>query len=163
MAVSGAVGPLLDQVLQRVRDPHGTGINRDLLRLLVSHSQRVLNVKMNLVVTTETLSTEAARLIYPIHAMLPHSAHVLCVQDSGNDLDYVRDWRTLANFKTGWFREVAPQHRVWSIIGRDLLVVYPAKDYPSTVDVISVKLIDDMNDDGTELEILDTEHRPTRT
>lgn len=148
------VGPLLDTLLQRVRDPHAIGTSRDLARSLLAQAQRLLNTKDKLVLETVTLDTQARRLIYPIHDLLPTSARVVCVRDdSGNDLDYEMNWHDLSNFKSSWFRDVAPQHKIWSIIGRDLLVVYPARDIDSTVSVVSAKLTDTFNDDSSETEI----------
>src|SRR5256885_1296057 len=143
-----AISPLIDILLRRVRDPHALGTARTLARLVLSHSQRVINAKAKYVLTIETLTTFEACLIYPIGALLPNSARIVTVRDDGHDLDYEPNWRNLANHRSDWFRQVKPQHQVYSMIGRDLLVLYPAKDYDSIVEVVSVKLLANFANDS---------------
>jgi len=151
--ISHPIGPLISFLLRRVRDPQGLGTTRDLARLALSHSQRVINAKAKYVLTTETLATFEACLIYPIKALLPNSARIIAVRDDDRDLDYEPQWRNLVNLEGNWFRHVSFQHRIYSMIGRDLLVLYPAKDHDSTVEVVSVKLLPNFASDSSTAEI----------
>src|SRR6266705_4676559 len=152
-----AIGPLVDILLRRVRDPHALGTTRTLARLVLSHSQRIINAKAKYVLVTETLTTFEACLIYPINSLLPNSTRIVTVRDDGHDLNYEPSWRNLANYRSDWFRQVKPQHLIYSMIGRDLLVLYPAKDYDSVVEVVSAKLLANFADDSTATEIPDSD------
>jgi hypothetical protein len=147
-------GVLISTLLRRVRDPHAIGTTRTLTRTLLSRAQVLLNARDRLVLTTETLTTQPRCQIYPVHASLPLSQRILRVRDvDDRNLDWEHKWRNLANYSVSWFRKIANQHYLSATIGRDLLVVHPAKNVESTVTVLSVKLTTELVEDDTALEI----------
>ena len=59
-------GQLVDTVLQRVRDPGGLAHSRVLVRLILTHLQRILNAKFGVVLESRTLATVPRQQVYPI-------------------------------------------------------------------------------------------------
>lgn len=135
-----AAHDLIDQVLQRVRDPQGTTASREFVLKLLSSAQQLLNAKTGYVTDEATLVTEPLRCFYPIQALLPQSQKVMYVRDaSDRDLLPVT-WRSFWYMKRGWPREVAERLQLWSTVGRDVLVLWPTLRASETVTVVSAKL-----------------------
>jgi len=151
-----AIGPIIDTLLRRVRDPHAIGTSRTFARTALSHAQRVYNTRMGFVLATETFTTYARRLVYSVTENLPLSARILSVRNNaGVDLDYEARWRELSAYSESWFRTTSTQHKVYSLIGRDLLILYPGKTADSTVSVLSTKLTTHFANDASVVEIPD--------
>lgn len=143
---------LIDVVLRRVRDPQGSAHSRDLVRSLLSHSQRMLNAVLGSATETVTLNTEAQRKFYPISALVPTSARVLAVREGGRDLREI-GWLGFAQADRYWTRRLGSRFLEFSTIGRDLLVIHPAKDEASSVSVIAASLTTELSSEDTEVEV----------
>src|SRR5262245_52652867 len=105
--MSTATHVLVDQVLQRVRDPEGVVASRDFVRLMLGYSQQIINAKTATVVDETTLTTEPRRCFYPLVSLVPHSQLVTFVRDSyGKDLVPV-SWASFWYMKRGWPRTIA--------------------------------------------------------
>ena len=134
-----AVHDLVDQVLHRVRDPMGVIASRDFVMLMLSDAQRIVNAKLAITFDTQALVTEPLRCFYPIVDLVPESQKVLYVRQGQRDLIYV-PWRNFWAMKRGWPREVAEQMQLWSVVGRDILVVWPTLRAATTLTVLSARL-----------------------
>lgn len=152
--MSEVAGTLIDTILQRIRDPQGSAHSRDLVRSLLSHSQRMVNARTKSVLETLALTTDPNRLFYPIAALVPNAIRVEAVRSEGRDLSKC-DWRSYQFVDAGWFRAVSDRFETWSLVGRDLLVIYPAKAITSSVDVVYSKLTNDLVAEDTATEIPD--------
>jgi hypothetical protein len=139
VAVSTQAGVLVDQVLQRVRSPEGITAPRSFVLKMLSASQNLVNAKLNLVLDTATLTTEPERVFYPIRALLPQAQKPLFVQEGPRDLVYA-PWRSFWYMKRGWPRQLGERYELWSLIGRDVLVVWPARRVATPLVVTSTRL-----------------------
>lgn len=145
---------LIDQVLQRVRSPEGVTAPRDFVRRMLSVSQNLVNAKLNLVFDDATLVTEPQRVFYPVKAMLPGAQKPLFVKEGARSLVYT-PWRTFWYMKRGWPREIAERYQLWSLIGRDVLVVWPASRVATALTVTSTRLCASVADEDALMELPD--------
>ena len=136
--MSALLSTAISDILARVRDPSATAHSRALVRELLSEAQRLVNGGLRSVIDSASLTTSAGRQVYAIEAALGSALRITGVRDAGRDLVPV-DWRCLDMARRDWWRRVAPQHQVFSLVGRDLLLLHPAKDADSTVTVFYVK------------------------
>ena len=133
------VSTAIDLVLTRLRDPNATAHSRAFVMNLLSEAQRLVNAASGSVVASSALATEAQRQLYLITSSLPSVVRVLGVREGPRDLEQL-DWRVLYQAFPRWHRAIGSRFEVFCLIGRDLLVVHPAKTEASSVDVIYVKL-----------------------
>ena len=63
--------------------------------------------------------------------------------------------KQLNQFDDAWFRRVGPKFEVFVPVGRDLLVVWPAKEVASSVDVVYAKLTTELVADSTATDLPD--------
>lgn len=147
-------GEAVDIVLSRVRDPNGVITSRDFVRSRLADAQRLLNARFGWVLDTTTLTTEPERIFYPINALLPASAQVRFVRQNERDLVRV-PWETFWYMRRGWPRTLGPRYEIYSVIGRDVLVVWPANRISTALTVRSAKLTDDFASDFSEFEVHD--------
>jgi hypothetical protein len=148
------VGPIVDQILQRVRDPEGVIASRDFVRDRISDAQRLLNARFGWVLDTTTLTTEPWRLFYPIVPLLPEAQRVWYVRQGGRNLAYV-PWQTLTHMEVGWPRALGPRYEIWSRIGFDTIVVWPATTAATALAIESSKITLDLVADHSEFEVRD--------
>lgn len=150
MPTPHTAGVLVDELLRRVRDPQATGLSREQALFVLSHAQRVTNAALAQVLSKETITLEPRRLIYQV-SELPFGEH--CVRPvavkAGSTTIPPCPWRSLGQTNRRWFRAVG-MPRLWSMIGRDLLVIYPAHGRRLDVEITFVKLTDMLiNEDQT--------------
>jgi len=147
-------GTLVDTILQRVRDPQGAANSRAFVRDLLGRCQWAVNGRKNIVVATESFTTTPRRLVYPIKALVPSALRITAVRDLGRDVRFV-PWTTLAHTNVGWFRELGDRHLAFSLIGRDLLVLYPGVDRAVTLTLVYTLQTNDFINDGVASELPD--------
>lgn len=154
--MSEAAGTLIDTILERIRDDIGVGTSRTLTRTTLSSAQRFVNAWLRNVLDTVTLTTYPHQQLYATTAGgLEGLIRIEGVRDGDRNLTRIPDWRELAHISTSWFRDVSDQHEAWSLIGRGVLVLYPAKVQQSTVDVIGSKLTDALTTEAMVTDITD--------
>jgi len=134
-------GQLVDQLLARVRDTHALGTSRVTCRLLLTHLQRIVNARDGYVVDTLSFPTVPYQQIYKVSdpAQAPAALRMLGVQEGARDLKKVL-WKEFWYFDRAWGRAIGPQFELWSMIGRDLLVLWPSKPAADTVTLVYAKL-----------------------
>lgn len=154
--MSEVAGTLIDVVLQRTRDPQGAANSRAFTMSMLSQAQRFVNAQRRAVLETTALTTEPYRLVYPIKALLPNSVKIEGVKVGDKDL-VPTPWETLIYSEDGWWRAVGDSFETFTQIGRDLLVVHPALEVASSVDVVYTKLTNDLTSEGNATELDDSE------
>jgi len=150
-------GDLVDQVLNRVRDPNGMGTPRDLVRLFLTHLQRLVNCRFASVVATASLTTNASQNFYQVPpTVLADSMRLVGIREGSRDLGKV-PWQQFFYLSTSWHQQIGTSFYQWSMIGRDFLIIYPAKAAGSSVTLVYAKLTAVLTDDLVAIEIPDDE------
>lgn len=147
-------GPLVDQILGRVRDPQARITSRNFVRDRLADAQRLINTRFGFILDSATLTTEPLRIFYPVTALLAGAAWPQYVQQGERDLVKTA-WKALWFMRRGWPRVVGPQYELWSLIGRDTIVVWPASTVSVALTVLSAKLTAGLANDDAELELPD--------
>lgn len=145
-------GELVDRVLQRVRDTHAAGTPRDMVRRFLTHVQWLVNAKLGLVIADAPFPTVARQGIYPLHELAPTCLRVVGVQEDGRDLTEVK-WQEFAYLHRGWLRDQSWRYESFALIGRDLLVLYPARREDSEVVLRVAKRTASLTSDLTDIEV----------
>lgn len=145
-------GALVTTLLQRVRDPQGAAHSRAFALAILSDAQRLVNLAQRHVLVEETLTTEARRMIYPVSSLLPLSARIEYIRDSVRDLTPTTI-RALSHVDQRWPSRMGLTFESWVPIGRDLIIIYPAKTAASSVTVVSTKLTTAFAGEGDEVEL----------
>ena len=152
---------LTDQVLRRVRDVHGLAHSRELVRTLLSHSQRLLNSLLGIVTTSTTFTTYAHQQFYQLSGLLTGTdaiTKVMAVKDGPRDLMHLTNIRQLNHLDTRWVRALGPRFDAWTQLGRDMLIIYPAKPLNATVTIVGAKLTTALTGEDTALELPNEYH-----
>lgn len=148
------VGPIVDQILQRVRDPEGVIASRDFVRSRISDAQRLLNARFGWVLDETPLVTEPWRLFYPVVPLLTEAQRVWYVSQGGQDLTYV-PWKTLTHMEQSWPRAFGPRYEIWSRIGYDTIVVWPATSRAESLAVKSSRITTLLDSDDDDFDVRD--------
>lgn len=150
-------------LLRRTRDPSGlafapTGYAdlRTFIRDLLTRAQISVNGATRSVIDSATLTTNARRLFYVLSSDVPTAIKVLFVRDNNNDLN-LTTLRELNGFRQSWHRDIGARHDVYAVVGRDVLIVYPAKEIASTVTVISTKVTSTLAAEADTFDIPDSD------
>ena len=131
-------GVIITKVLQRVRDPQGSAHTRPFVLEILSHTQRIINAIFGPVRVTNTFTTEADRLAYPIQSNLPDNLKIVSITHEGSELI----GETLSGLQgndPSWPRTRGVKIQAFAPIGRDLIILYPALERNSTVEITSIK------------------------
>lgn len=145
-------GELVDRVLQRIRDEHAAGTSRDLVRLVLTHAQRLLNAKLGLVMSSLPLATIAYQCVYPIASVAPDALRVIGVRSGARDLTEVK-WQEFWYLKRNWLRVARLQHESFALLGRNMLIIYPARPEPGIVTLQVARLTNALTSDLTDVEL----------
>lgn len=134
---SRIAGEVSEQLLRRVREEGGLGTTQDFAIQTLSHCQRIVNAGLRSAVESNTLTTKAKQLIYSYRDadQLPNAVDIISIKDGNRTLQRVTSLAELCAYDTNWFRATGKQHDVWLQLGRDLLIIYPAKTADSTLTV----------------------------
>lgn len=146
------VGPILDVLSERVRDPQCTATSRDQMRLILSWAQRLVNAKNETIIETATVTTNPQRILYTFEAHLPNAIRIKSIRQDDRDLPRV-ELRALKGVDTKWFRQVGAHFDEWCMVGRDAFIVVPVVDKQVDLSVRYVKLLDALTSDAQELEL----------
>ncbi len=136
--MSEAVSAMIDGILRRIRDTGAVSTSRSTVETALSGSQKTVNVGTFGQVQSTPMTTNAEQLIYQIDTSAPlvRVGRIVGVQvgPDNEELGFT-EWEQLKNLDPEWFRRTGPYFRTWSLIGRDILVVYPALKVASTVGI----------------------------
>lgn len=147
-------GVLTDNLLRRLRDPSAVGLQRSFVRRILSDSQRLVNAHERKTKESVMFTTNPLQQFYKVQENFSHSIRIEFVREGGRDLRKT-DIRSLTQINTKWFRKVGPRFEHFALVGRDLLVIYPAKIWESSVEVVYTKLTTELDADDVEVELPD--------
>lgn len=153
--MSEAIGPHIDIVLQRVRDCGAALHPRAVVMKMFTHTQRIINTVMRLVISSGTLTTTPHRVFYPIYTNFSDATRVVAVRDGNRDLTRLPDWTRLNYLSRRWFRDVGTEYTAFSEIGRSFLLVYPGQRESGTLTVYYTKLTREFINESDQTEIPD--------
>lgn len=146
---------LIDITARRVRDPGLTANTRAFIRDILSRSQRAVNAHLRRIFSTATLTTTRRTMLYPIQGNL---ASAVEIDEILYETDYRLEkipWRSLMHGDWEWHRAIKSDMLAFSVIGRDLLLLYPGLNRDSSVEVGYVKLTNKLVAEDTQTEIPD--------
>jgi len=150
------VETLVDATLRRIRDTGAIANPRATVRLALSGAQQVVNIGTSAQVQSGIITTNAEQLIYQLSSTAAQIGRVLGVAHESRELNWI-EWEQLKNFDADWWRRTGPQFQAWSMIGRDLLIIYPALTGANTVQVSYVRTPAVIADDSEQAQIRDDE------
>lgn len=152
------VGPIVDEILLRLRDPHAIANSRALIRRFLYHAEGLTGAMFKLNTETISFTSEPRRIFYVLPDISTRIVDVQSVRAYGKDLDWT-PFNSFVSFGRNWFRQHGPRFATWSKIGRDLLVVWPANEERVSVDIIATTFTSALAVDGTSTTLQD-EHLP---
>lgn len=153
MATSGAT--LIDALARRLRDTSNTAHPRDLLRRILSQSQRALNLNERVRrKTTATFTTSVRRTLYRTSEIASDVARIERIRFLDRTLPET-DWRSLVDNSRTWYRDVADRPYTWARIGSTLWVLTPITRAPITVEVVYITVPADLVDGATLVDFPD--------
>lgn len=121
-----ACGDVIETVLHRVRDPHGTAHDRELVRKLLNYTQLMVNSNLGLVTAERAHTLKPMQQVYGlISELYPEVGRIKSIHFGGYDLPEIEDWRRLWHYDRRWFRAIGPTPKVWAMLGRDSFIVHP--------------------------------------
>ena len=136
------IGQTIDVLLNRVRQSGGIAIDPDLATRIYSYCEQVINTYTRRVTATTTLTTGAEKLVYNYRREITDAIDIVSVRDSGRRVERQQWLGALAAYDQTWFRNITgTRYELWAQVGRDILVLYPAKASASSVTVQYTKLL----------------------
>lgn len=155
--LAGAVATIL---IERVYATGGIAHTQDWVIALLSKTQRVTNAYIKSVRSSTDLAVLAEKLIYKLRDDLASAIDVTKITESrgGDDenVEHVSDLMELSSYDVNWFRNITgSRYETWTQLGRDLLVIYPAKAAPGTATVHYTKLTNALTVAGSAFELPD--------
>ena len=148
-----AASTLITAIRRRVRDENATAHTQAFVRDLLDRSQVAINTTTRSVVSDTTLNTTAGQAIYHVETDLTAAITPERVLWNSQVIDQIEDWRELARMDRSWLVRRGDEIRAWTLIGHNLLVLYPALRVADTVTVRSSKVTAALSADATLLEL----------
>lgn len=152
-------GDTVDILLDRVRQADDTAATQDLAISILSHCQKLINERIREYVGSDTLSTTADTLIYSYRSSIADARDILSIREGNRELRKVESFNEFSAYDTDWFTQTGSRFEAWMQLGRDLLIIYPAKTGDSSVTVVFSKRTgtysDYITDSGTNMDLSD--------
>lgn len=122
------VGPFVDELLRRTRDPQAGGTDRAGVRLLLGHAQRILNAATASVLVEREFTLEPKRVLYDLDevAQVFLDGGFVALQGIhclGQSLTR-EAWDDVARLDAFWIRRYWQFPHTWAVKG-NLFLVYP--------------------------------------
>lgn len=144
----------IDRVLARVNDRGGSIHERDLVRRLLSQAQQALNGATRDVRGSASFSTVPTQPFYRISEVLPACLTIETIEAGGQEIDPI-PFDTLSMLDGNWMRGRADRPEYWAIVGKDLLVLWPAAASSVAVTVRYVSLAPSLESEDDSLVLPD--------
>jgi len=151
MATTGAT--LIDALSRRLRDTSNTAHSRDLLKRILTHSQRAINLAQQAKKASVSFTPDPGRTIYTRTEVAANVGRILRII-ADRTLPEVR-WPMLQDTDRHWYRAIGGRHVQWARIGGNLFVLHPALWEPEAVTVIYVTVPADVIDGATNVDLPD--------
>lgn len=145
-------GTLIDSIARRVRDANNTAHSRALVRDLLDRVQVTVNARQEYILTETTITATPGQALYNVETDLGSSITVTEVSIAGRDLDQTT-WENLHRISTTYLTDQGSTTGFWAKIGRSLIVLYPAPNYPVDITFTASKRTTELNDDDIPLEL----------
>lgn len=153
------VAATVDILLERIRQAGGVAVTTNFATVIVSHCQRIVNAGTRKVVGSASLTISANTIVYAYRASLTSAVDVLTVKEGTRLLQKCTSLADFAAYDATWIDAVGTRFEAWMQIGRDILIVWPAKTGSSSVTVSYSKLTaaytNYTNDGATNLDLPD--------
>ena len=145
-----ALNTSVDLVLDRVRQSGGIAVTNDFTIKLLTYCQQIVNIALKRIIVSETFSTSAEQLIYPM-SDLTTAVDIVSIDESNRSLFHIKNINDFSAYEKNWFRNItATRFEAWGQIGRDYFIIYPGKASASSVTIESVKETTIYTDYSTE-------------
>lgn len=133
------VGPLVDELLRRIRDVGAQGTSRALVRRFLAHAEGLVAIAFDAHIETFTLTTTPERCVYANSELTGGSriGKLLTFRESNRDIP-PSPLEAFAAHSLSWFRQIGPRPEAWTALGKDLFVLWPAGSTARTVEVRAV-------------------------
>lgn len=149
-------GTLTTEVLARVRDPNGVMHTAAFVRARLSDAQRCLNALLGFVVGNAAINLNALENFYVVSTITSNAAIRLIGIRGGltiRELGRMPDLQSFLIYGATWPQHVTNQAiESWALIGRDVLVLYPATTADIAIGMHYVKLTNTLTDANTLME-----------
>ena len=114
-------------------------------------TQKMFNARYKRVLTSKDITLDANTLLFDVRTKLtsPEGMTIVAISISDRTLIKLNDWKELFAYDRAWFTKTATRHEVWSPIGADIFVVYPARTVNTTATVVyagETTTLDDVTD-----------------
>jgi len=140
------VGPTVEILMKRIREEGGIALDPDEATKILSRCQRIVNAGTKRVVASGTLTTYKQQLVYAYRDQLPDAIDIISIKDGDRTLQRFDALHELDAYDKSWFRRTGSQFDFWLQLGRDLLIIYPAKTVNDSVTVTYTKLTTEYTD-----------------
>ncbi len=147
-------GDLTTEVLARVRDANGVMHTASFVRSRLSDAQRCLNALLGFVVGSGTMTIGARQNFYVISTAVPSAIRITSLRGGSTirDIGKLPSLNSLLIYGPTWPQKIGDYIETWTLIGRDVLVHYPALNSSGSIGVYYHKLTTALTATGTALE-----------
>lgn len=140
--MSRAYQTTIDLLIQRVRQTGGVAVTQNVATEVLGKCERLLNAHLKRVVASTSYTTTAKQLVYSYRTVLTTAVDILKVATSTYTLTKCNTLHDLSAYDVDWFRNITgTSFQAWCQLGRDLLIIYPAKAANSSVTITYTKLL----------------------
>ena len=141
--MSRAYQTTVNLLIQRVRQTGGIAVTQDVATEVLGKCERLLNAHLRRIVASTSFTTTAKQLVYSYRSTLTAAVDILEVATSTKLLVKCDNLHDFSAYDVDWFRNITgTAFEAWCQIGRDLLIIYPAKAAASSVTITYSKLLD---------------------
>lgn len=152
MATNG--NDLITELSRRLRDTSNERHARTTVRDILTQCQRVVNLHKADKVSSASFTPTAGRTLYQVSTVAADVARIDDIRHANRSLQPVA-FHALAHCDTRWLRAVGSRYELFSRIGGDLFVLYPAMNPAEAVTVVYVKVPSDVADAATAIDLRD--------
>jgi len=153
MATNGNV--LINTLARRLRDTANTAHPRDLLRRILSQSQRALNLHDRIRrKTSVTFTTTPGQVLYNNTAIGSDVSRIERIIALDRSLPEV-SWQQLVDNSRNWSRQSGARSHMWARIGGTMWALTPATWDPQVVTVVYITTPADVVDGATPIDFSD--------
>lgn len=154
-----SAGSITDTLLARVRQTGAPGTTNDFAMQILSKCQRIVNAGLKRVTASTSYTTAANTLVYLYRNTLTSAVDILTVKEGTRELQRCDSLLDLEAYDADWPTTTGTRFEFWLQLGRDLLILYPAKIGASSVTVIYSTLTTEYDnyaeDSGTNTDLSD--------
>jgi len=126
-------GPLVDELLLRLRDTGNANIPRAVARRALAYGVGYAAVAYTDTLESFTLTTERRRTLYALSETSERIVRVVRVEMEGRDIPFAIYGIHGLTGRTNWLRDLADRFEAHTSVGRRLFILYPGIDQAVSV------------------------------